>query len=255
MLASASKDGSIKLWRFDAAKNLWTPDGTLLGHNGSVNSVAFHPKQNDLLLSAGNDGSVRLWRPITGAWTSTTLQNVGGESGPVHQAIFSPLDKNGDCDIFAAAGDKVNVWNSDGKPLRSLSVKQPVQCLAVSPKREWLVAGVGNAAWVYKQDAVDGEPVQKVPGHTAELTALAFSDDGERLFTAGRNRQVKVWDAIAWATADPKQPVAHELLTLEQHKDSVVSLCLFPSAKFPALLSAGADGQAILWRYVPWNNQ
>jgi WD40 repeat protein len=94
--------------------------------------------------------------------------------------------------------------------------------------------------------------VQRLPGHAAEITAVAFFEDGKRLFTAARNRQIKVWDAKSWATADQNQPASHELLTLEQHTDSVVSLAIFPSKDHPALLSAGADGQAILWRYLPW---
>ena len=257
LLASASKDGAINLWRFNGAQNRWVTDRTLPGHSGSVNSVVFHPKRDDVLLSAGNDGTVRLWRLEAGEWNPTTLQNVGGGVGQARQAIFSPLDEKGDCEIFAAVGDHVNVWNSDGKKLlRSLAVNQQVQCLAISPKREWLAAGVENQAWVYKQDAREGEPIQKLPGHTAVITSLVFSNEGgERLFTAGGNRQVKVWDTLSWATADSKQMASHELLTLERHKDSVVSLSLFPSEKYPALLSAGADGQAMLWRYESQNRK
>ncbi len=251
-VASASEDGSIKLWRLDGATNQWMPDRKLLGHRGAVNSAAFHPKRDDVLLSAGDDGTVRLWRRAVDGWNATTLRQVNGPGGPAQQAIFSPPDERGAADILVATDRNVNVWDIDGKALGALSVDRPVRCLTVSPDRKWLVAGVGNEAWVWDRAARQGSPVQKLPGHSAEITAITFSPDGQRLFTAGRNSQVKVWDANAWAAADQSQSASRELLTLEQHTDSVVSLAVFPSAKYPALLSAGADGQAILWPSLSW---
>jgi len=57
MLASASQDGTVRLW--------WVADGSLLrvleGHMDLVSSVAFSP-DGALLASASRDGTVRLWR-------------------------------------------------------------------------------------------------------------------------------------------------------------------------------------------------
>ena len=97
----------------------------------------------------------------------------------------------------------------------------------------------------------EGGAAANLQGHSSNINAITFSKDGDRLFTAGANRQVKVWDAKSWG-ADAKQTALLELLTLEQHTDSVVALANYPSAEKPALLSAGTDGQVILWRYLPW---
>jgi WD40 repeat protein len=206
-----------------------------------------------VLLSAGEDGTVRLWRPAADGWRSTGLRNETSGSARVSQAIFTPVDENGAANIVAATDRGVNLFNSDGKQIGTLPVERPVHCLAVSPDRKWLVAGVGNEAWIWNGAALQGPPVQKLPGHSAELTAVAFSADGQRLFTAGRDFHVKLWDATAWQAAGQDRSPSRELLTLEQHTDSVVSLGLFPSAKYPALLTAGADGQAILWPSVSWH--
>lgn len=250
-LASAGDDGSIKLWRFDSTADRWMPDRNLLGHRGAVRSVVFHPKRDDLLLSAGEDGTVRLWRSAADAWNGTVL-NERLRGPQLSQAIFTPTDEHGVADILVATDEGVSVYGIDGKRGKQLRVERPVHSLAMSPDRRWLVGGVGNEAWIWNFAALEGAPVQKLPGHSAEITALAFSPDGQRLFTAGRDFHVKLWDATHWQAGD-QGASSHELLTLEQHTDSIVSLSLFPSAKYPALLTAGADGQAILWPSVSWH--
>ncbi len=56
LLASASDDGTIRIWR--AAD--WSLHSVLRGHKGPVNAVAFLPAGN-ILFSAGNDWTVRRW--------------------------------------------------------------------------------------------------------------------------------------------------------------------------------------------------
>ncbi|MGD1701334.1 toll/interleukin-1 receptor domain-containing protein [Dapis sp. BLCC M229] len=72
LLASASADKTVKLWK---------PDGTLLrtltGHEIDVNSVAFSPK-GDLLASASYDKTVKLWKP-DGTLVRTLNPNVTEE--------------------------------------------------------------------------------------------------------------------------------------------------------------------------------
>ena len=73
LLASASDDGTVRLW--DPATG--QPAATLEGHTGGVGAVAFSP-DGRLLASAGHDGTVRLWDPATGQPAATLEGHAGG---------------------------------------------------------------------------------------------------------------------------------------------------------------------------------
>ena len=56
LLASGSRDNTIKLWNLETKTEI----ATLEGHNGSVNSVAFNPNKAKLI-SGSDDGTIKLW--------------------------------------------------------------------------------------------------------------------------------------------------------------------------------------------------
>ena len=66
VVASASRDGTVRLW--DAATG--AARQTLEGHSAGVRSVAFSPDGN-VLASASDDQTVRLWDAATGAARQT----------------------------------------------------------------------------------------------------------------------------------------------------------------------------------------
>ena len=100
VLASASKDKTIRLW--DPATG--AAINTLGGHSGSIWGVAFSP-DGKVLASTSADTTVRLWNPAAGA----TISTLKGHSAAVYGVAFSPDDK-----VLASTSEDhtVKLWDS-----------------------------------------------------------------------------------------------------------------------------------------------
>jgi len=77
-------------------------------------------------------------------------------------------------------------------------------------------------------------------GHTASVTAVAFTPDGARAATGSEDNAIKLWDAVT----------GKEILHLKQHSKEISSVTFSPDGK--SLLTSGRDGRAIIWPTVDW---
>jgi WD40 repeat protein len=99
LLASASDDGTVRLWDPTTGASR----GTLKGHSRLVNAVAFSP-DSQLLASASYDQTVRLWDLTTGASRGI----LEGHSGWVNAVAFSP---DGQLLASASYDETVRLWD------------------------------------------------------------------------------------------------------------------------------------------------
>src|SRR5262249_9223544 len=99
-LASASLDGTVRLWETATRGESFALEGA----RGTVWGVAFNPAAHRLA-SAGQDGTVCIWDVDAGL----PIFTITGHTGAVYGVAFSPDGEH----LASAGGDQtVKVWNA-----------------------------------------------------------------------------------------------------------------------------------------------
>src|SRR5262249_19583947 len=132
-LASASWDGTIKVWEANTGKELLT----LTGHQGQLYSVAWNPADGRLLASVGEkDATLRIWDTLTGQ----EKHRLQAGQGALYGVAWS---RDGQMLATTGAQGSVKLWEATtGQEVRTLlSGKHSPQAFAVafSPDNQTVV--------------------------------------------------------------------------------------------------------------------
>jgi WD40 repeat protein len=243
---TAGPDNSPILWDMVTSLELGTaqPVATLRGHTAAVPGGVFSP-DGALVATTSQDGTAKVWDPATGEEHFT----LAGHKQVVLYPAFSPDGRY----LLTSGGDGARIWdvslpgNEEVMALPGPEVSGDVS-LALSPDGSYLALG-GVGGKIHLHDAGDGQLLAVLVGHTGGVRNIAFSSDGSRLATAGRDSLVKVWDVVASLSSGDGQ----ELLTLKGHEEAVSggahtgvgSVAFSPYGA--RLATAGADGTVRLW--------
>ncbi len=194
LLASASEDGTVRLWDVAMRRAQGRP---LVGHEGRVWAVAFSP-DGRLLATTGADSTLRLWEVASGRPVGEPLT---GHAAEVPGVAFSP-----DGRLVATGGwdQEVRLWDvATGQPVGEPLVGHEgrVWAVAFSPDGR-LLATTGADSTLRLWEVASGRPVgEPLTGHAAEVQGVAFSPDGRLVATGGWDQEVRLWDI---ATGQPQ---------------------------------------------------
>jgi WD40 repeat protein len=246
VLASGSKDHTVKLWALATGRLI----RTLSGHTEGVTSVAFSP--DGKILATGSwdikgglaaqppsydpytpgksfapmptTGQVRLWDAVSGR----QLRSIAGITTGVQSVRFSPDGK-----MLATAGlqSGTELWDvATGRELKKLSPELS-SVAAFSPDGKKLAsAGTGIAI----HDVATGETRRYFDDFSTD-EAVAFSPDGKLLASGSEEKLIKLWDAAS----------GRALRTISGHTGSVTSVAFSPNGK--VLASSSQDFTVKLW--------
>ncbi|KAH7084733.1 hypothetical protein BKA63DRAFT_1702 [Paraphoma chrysanthemicola] len=159
-LASASGDGTVKIWDASSGACLQT----LEGHSGYVYSVAFS-HDSARLASASGDGTVKIWDASSGA----CLQTLEGHSSWVRSVAFS----HDSARLASASGDGiVKIWDaSSGACLQTLEGHSGYVYSVAFSHDSVRLASASDDGTVKIWDASSGACLQTLEGHSGSVSS------------------------------------------------------------------------------------
>ncbi|MCL1474768.1 AAA-like domain-containing protein [Argonema antarcticum] len=170
MTASASDDGTVKLWQRNSNKYLLKP---LYGHQNAIWEIATSPDGKSIA-TVSEDDTLKLWRADGTLW-----QTVRQPQSSFRSVGFSP-----DSRIIVTGSDKGNVqfWDlgdREKSPIRLLQTftghQTSITAIAIAPDGK-TIASAGDDKTI-KIWNVDGQLLHSITVSNQRIWELAFSPD------------------------------------------------------------------------------
>jgi WD40 repeat protein len=204
-LASASQDGTIRLWQIPSCKEPAQKDNLEMT---AVNSCAFN-HCGDQLVSGHSHGEIRLWNVHTGKLLWSTNEHrkiILGKALFSHKIIGIPaiaFSSDGRFIVSGTTDGAVELWDAqNGDNLRILQYSedslihiQQVAAVAFSPDGERIASGQIDGSvllWQLRETGVS--ILHESSWETEGVVALAFSLDGNYIVFATDKGKIGIWD-------------------------------------------------------------
>lgn len=224
-LASASVDGTVRLWdRTTGKQRLCWPL-----KSGEARSIAFAP-QNPQIACGGQNGTVTIANTESGRIVTVLREHHGF----VTSLAFT---HNGRLLVSGSNDGTVRIWDTTTwKPVFVLSehVKRGVWAVACSPDDKLIAIGRDDGvAQLWNLET--RKPVHTLSGHDLYVYALAFSPDGKTLATASGDKNAILWDVAT----------GRKLHILRAHTSYLYCTAFSHDGKL--LATGGWDAKTRLW--------
>lgn len=244
-LASASLDGTVKIWDMQSLETPLAHDIRISPQDSAygATTVTFSP-DGRFLAAANAEGEIILWDAVT--WQE--IKRI--EAHP--QAIIWKLAFSPASDLIASAGEDaiLKTWNTD----LSLAAEFPaihregIEALAFSPDGSQIAtASLDGSAILWDTASAQNLFTFRIKANIitnpTQLLGVTFSLDGSRLITSASDSNIYVWDAV--------NGTQESLMKISGHEDWVYGLLVRPGSDIDAvegeIISAGADRSINIW--------
>ncbi|CAH0400480.1 unnamed protein product [Chilo suppressalis] len=214
LFGTASADHTACVWSVEWGRCLLQ----YTGHQGSVNSIRFHPTR-DIALTSSGDNTAHVWQAAVN-WDL-----------PRGQSSEEELEGGGE-ESLGEGGERPEVLRT---PLTELLGHQGVVVAA-----DWLPGGdhVITASWDRTANLYDvetGDCLQVLTGHDHELTHASAHHSSRLVVTASRDTTFRLWDF--------REPI-HSVSVFQGHTESVTSAVFTREDK---VVSGSDDRSVKVW--------
>jgi len=182
LVASADKDGRIKLWDTSSWATLMTLHDP--ANTDAIQALAFNG-DSKLLAAAGKSDKVVIWDVATRQPAYTMELD-----DPVTALAFYTAGSN---IAIGTTEDSIVLWNYKSNKTITIKSENEVRAVAVSPDGKLIGSG-GRDKKVTLWNSTDGSKVRSMSGHLDDVTALLFSPGGKQVISAGSDKRIIVWD-------------------------------------------------------------
>jgi WD40 repeat protein len=247
LLATASGDKTVKLWKFQGQIENPTCVATLV-HSACVHCVAFHPNGH-ILASGSEDNTVKLWRISPGNDSAECVTTLHEHTDSVSSIAFH---QNGQY-LATGSNDKtVRLWQFSLEQLES----EPRWLATLAEHTEWvksvafhpreLLLATGSYDYTAKlfrfsrESPPDVHCVATLTGHSLQVYSVAFHPTLPYLATGSGDKTAKLWNFS-------NESAVNCAATLTGHTSGVLAVA-FNTNGMRTLATASRDGTVKLWQ-------
>jgi DNA-binding beta-propeller fold protein YncE len=186
VIASASKDKTIRLWEFNG--NFIRE---FIGHKREVMAIDFS-NDGTRIASGSADGTVKEWDVATGK----EIRSIKAHDGWVRTVAY-----NHNSTLIASGGDdgKIQIWNRSTGELQNSIIAHSkwLENLSFSPDGRYIASG-GHDNYLIVVDANTGKIVFNSPRQDYYVLSTAFDPSGKHIIScAFQSSNLSVWDATS----------------------------------------------------------
>lgn len=238
-------DAGVCQWDF-ARPKCWKP----IGDGVMRRRPATPSPDGKALLSSDQSGTLCLWDAADGK----ELRRFGGHGGePSWTAAFSP---DGRTIASAAFGDSIRLWQTaSGREIRRWDApsgkdrwleRQEEPSLSFSADGKRLASTRTRVVKIW--DTTAGRQIASLLGHGDDVLQVAFSPDGKKLASLGREGTILIWDAERLRGDKPSQRTTLTSDELETRWAELGDADAYVADEAAAVLTAAAEQTVALAR-------